>query len=207
MPSGAVLHYERSMRKPVKILLGILAAILVADVLVQVAVPVRLQGFFTNDDGNLFPAETIQRAYGKAIGGRVAFEDDIYVILEGKGRGDPLVTASTSKIMAYIAAKELDFIVTTREVYEHYAPALRMADLHELLPEFPSGWFLYKTDPQTGKETAVALDMAHSRFVEGHPYPVPYYLFIPANSIRQEAAAAFIRWAFQESSVPISPRS
>lgn len=180
------------MRKIGKLLLLALVVVLAFDAIWQVTHPIYLQGFFTNDDFNQFPAKTIEKEYGKLIHKRVNFEDNLYLIAHS---GDPLVTASSSKVMAYIAAKELDFIVTTREVLEHYETGLKMVDMAALVPEL-SDAFVYKTQ-NDGTQTAVAIDMSQSRFVQGHHPEQPYYLFIPANSIRVEATRDFIRWAFQ----------
>ncbi|MDD7201099.1 MAG: hypothetical protein SPF89_10900 [Sphaerochaetaceae bacterium] len=181
------------MRKLGKLLLLLLVLVLAADAIWQVTHPVSLQGFFTNDDYNLFPAETIEKEYSSLIHKRVNFEDSLYII---SGSSDPLVTASTSKIMAYIAAKELDFVVSTKEVLEHYETGLSMEDLQILVPEL-SPYFVYRTQSD-GTQKAVALEMSQSRFVQGRHPEKPYYLFIPRNSIRTEASRDFIRWAFQE---------
>ena len=169
------------MRKLGKLLLLLLALVLTADAVWQVAHPVFLQGFFTNDD------------YNRLVRKRINFEDSLYIVF---GSSDQLVTASTSKIMAYLAAKELDFVVSTKEVLEHYEAGLSMVDLQTLVPEL-SPYFVYRKQSD-GTEKAVALEMGQSRFVQGRHPEKPYYLFIPRNSIRTEAARDFIRWAFQE---------
>ncbi|MDY6343156.1 MAG: hypothetical protein SPL79_02545 [Sphaerochaetaceae bacterium] len=181
------------MRKLGKLLLLLLALVLAADAVWQVAHPVFLQGFFTNDDYNLFPADAIEKEYSRLVQKRVNFEDSLYIVF---GSSDQLVTASTSKIMAYLAAKELDFVVSTKEVLEHYEAGLSMVDLQTLVPEL-SPYFVYRKQSD-GTEKAVALEMGQSRFVQGRHPEKPYYLFIPRNSIRTEAARDFIRWAFQE---------
>lgn len=182
------------MQRIGKWLLGLLLAVLAVDLLVQLLRPVKLMGFFTNDDENLFPASALEKEYHEEVGGRIVFDDSIYIL---PGSGDPLVTASSSKMVASIAAKELDFIVSPREVYEHYAPALKMADIKSLVPTLRDDQFLSKTDAK-GKTIKAALDLAESRLLKDKHPSRSYYLYIPANSIRRKATADFIRWLFDQ---------
>ena len=181
------------MRKFGKLLVATIILILVCDAIWQVTHPVSLQGFFTNDDYNLFDAGAIEKAYAKHVEKRINFEDSLYLLFDST---DQLVTASTSKIMAYVAAKELDFVVTTKEVLEHYRKGLSMADLSLLVPEL-TPYFVWEKQAD-GSQRAVALEMSQSRFVQGRHPEKPYYLFIPRNSVRTDATRAFLKWAFQE---------
>ncbi len=179
------------MRTIGKYLLLALAIILAGDCIWQITHPVKLQGFFTNDEYNLFPAEKIEKEYGSVVHERVNFEDSLYIL---DGTSDLLISASASKVVAYIAAKELDFIVGPREILDKYQRALSMTDLSTLVPEL-SPFFVYATQ-RDGKK-AVAINLSQSMLVQGRHQEKPYFLFIPSNSSRKEETKAFLLWAFQ----------
>ncbi len=63
---------------------------------------------------------------------QVIFDDSLYVLL---GSSIDYHTASQSKIVAYISARELDFLVTTKELTDYYSKSFPLCDLEEFLPE------------------------------------------------------------------------
>ena len=87
----------------------------VGDAIVQAHKETVLEGFFTNDDYNLFPAGELEREFAAVLalgkGQRVIFDDSLYIGLDGIAR--EYSAASNGKIIAYMATQELDFVVTT----------------------------------------------------------------------------------------------
>ena len=148
-----------------------LAGFYIWDAACQASRQTVLEGFFTNDDLNQFPAQDIAEDFSKTLGltsrQQVIFDDSLYVV---RGSSVDYHTASQSKIVAYVAAKELDFLVTTRELAEYYSASLPVYDLEELLPEklFDTleGQMYYGTDA-SGTAKACAVSLAGSRFQPG----------------------------------------
>ena len=107
----------------------------VGDAIVQAHKETVLEGFFTNDDYNLFPAGELEREFAAVLalgkGQRVIFDDSLYIGLDGIAR--EYSAASNGKIIAYMATQELDFVVTTETVYSYYAEDVPMADLEAIL--------------------------------------------------------------------------
>ena len=108
----------------------------IGDMVYQSSQTIYLQGFFVNDRQNLFPASELSRdfsAYDSLPSGhRVAFEDSLYVDLSS---GSEYHAASQGKIVAYIAARELDFLVVPQDLAEYYVQSFPLYHLEELLPD------------------------------------------------------------------------
>ena len=162
-----------------------------------------LEGFFSNDDENLFPAKRIARDFSDylELGPRqqVIFDDSLYVIPESSAEYN---AGSQGKIVAYIAARELDFLVTTRELVEMYAPNCPVQDLEELLPddlkERLQDQFLYGEDG-SGTWKACGVSMAGSRFTKASEAQkeAPHYLMVFSYTEHQDALLRFLRYAFE----------
>lgn len=186
------------------ILLAAMAAGYIGDAVVQSHREIVLQGFFTNDEQNLFPADTLQRDYAAVLGlgrrQRVVFDDDLYIDLNDEAT--EYTAASNGKLIAYMAVGELDFVVTTQAVYEHYAGSIPMQDLSALLPEALynalADQLITGTD-KDGNAAPVALDMAESRFLTGADTDdTRYVLFVPYNAPHTAQLLAFIAYCFPD---------
>lgn len=194
---GYIFTYYKSWL--LGLLLLAMAAGYVADAVVQSHRDIVLQGFFTNDQYNFFPAGKLQDEYTEYLAlsrsQRVVFDDVLFIDLEGNA--DEYSAASNGKLIAYMAVAELDFVVTSREVLEYYMPQLPMADLQSLLPadlyERLSGELHF------AEGAAVALDMAQSRYMRGSEYAEAgsYYLFVPYNAPNTDRICEFIDYIFQ----------
>ena len=96
---------------------------------------IDLQGFFLNDRQDLFPARKLTDEFSDyqntPSGHRIAFEDSLYVDLDSSSEYN---AASQGKLVAYIAARELDFLVAPEELARYYAQSFLLYDLEELLP-------------------------------------------------------------------------
>lgn len=174
------------------------------DVVVQGQKETALQGFFTNDIHNAFPAEEINREISARLGltknQRVIFDDDLYIDLGGEAT--EYTAASNGKIIAYMAVGELDFVVTSGEVYRHFAGEVPMRDLSELLPEElyrQLSPYIVDAPDQNGKAVPSAIELSGSRFLrEREDLPRgSYFLFVPYSVPRREAVCEFIRYAYE----------
>ena len=162
-----------------------------------------LEGFFSNDDENLFPAKEIARDFSVHLGlgprQQVIFDDSLYVIPESSAEYN---AGSQGKIIAYIAARELDFLITTKDLAEMYAPNCPVQDLEELLPddlrERLQDQFLYGTDG-SGQWKACGVSMTGSRFTKDSEMQkeAPHYLMVFSYTQHQEALIRFLRYAFE----------
>lgn len=184
-----------------------LAGFYIWDAACQASRQTVLEGFFTNDDLNQFPAQDIAEDFSKTLGltsrQQVIFDDSLYVV---RGSSVDYHTASQSKIVAYVAAKELDFLVTTRELAEYYSASLPVYDLEELLPEklFDTleGQMYYGTDA-SGAAKACAVSLAGSRF---QPSKAPekgeaeasHYLMVFSYTEHADTVVDFLRYAFPQ---------
>lgn len=177
----------------------------VGEAIAQSRKEIVLEGFFTNDDWNLFPADRIEKDYAATLtlgkDQSLLFDDTLYVSMDGTAT--EYGAASNGKIIAYMANKELDFIVTTEAVYEHYVNNVPMAGLDTALtPELAEALadrFVPGVDPE-GNACFTGLDMTDSRFVQGAGAPEEaerYILFIPLSAPHLEQLNDFIAWSFQ----------
>ena len=161
-----------------------------------------LEGFFTNDEENLFPAKDITRDFsaylGLTTGQQVVFDDSLYVLI---GSSIDYHTASQGKIMAYVSARELDFLVTTRELAEYYSPSFPIMDLEEFLPdhlmERLKDKLCYLPDSQ-GETGAFAVSLEGSRFTkEAVSQTNPHCLMVMSYTDHQDAMIRFLEYAFE----------
>lgn len=161
-----------------------------------------LEGFFTNDDENLYPAKDIARDFsrylGLSSGQQVIFDDSLYVLI---GSSIDYHTSSQGKIMAYVAARELDFLVTTRELAEYYSPNLPVCDLEELLPDHLmdrlGSRLCYLPDSQ-GVTKACAVSLEGSRFESSASQAEPHCLMVMSYTEHRDAMIRFLEYAFEE---------
>lgn len=180
------------------------------DVVIQSRTELVLQGFFANDEKNLFPAKEIMKDYAATLAlprsERISFDDSLYVDLTSSA---DYAASSQGKIVAYIAAKELDFLVVPEPLLSFYTDSLPCYALEPLLPADLSEALsrnLYFVEDGNKEYKACALSMSGSRYMEAAPdYSGPdYYMIVPSNTTHADAVAQFIRYSF--SSSPISPK-
>lgn len=177
----------------------------VGDAIVQAHKETVLEGFFTNDDYNLFPAGELEREFAAVLelgkGQRVIFDDSLYIGLDGIAR--EYSAASNGKIIAYMATQELDFVVTTETVYSYYAEDVPMADLETVLsPELFAAledYLVEGTDPD-GKACFTGVDMTQSRYVAGRDKADAgaerYIMFVPYNAPHIEMLNTYLGYCF-----------
>ena len=187
----------------------------VGDAIVQAHKETVLEGFFTNDDYNLFPAGELEREFAAVLelgkGQRVIFDDSLYIGLDGIAR--EYSAASNGKIIAYMATQELDFVVTTETVYAYYAEDVPMADLETVLsPELFAAledYLVEGTDPD-GKACFTGVDMSQSRYVAGRgkdgAAAERYIMFVPYNAPHIEMLNEYLAYCF-ENTWPAEPDS
>lgn len=177
----------------------------IADVFMTTQRETVLEGFFTNDEQNLYPAKSIAEDFAKTLDlsprQQVIFDDSLYIL---QGSSVDYHVASQSKIVAYVAAKELDFLVTTKELMEYYSNSFTLYDLEELLPEELfgrlQGQLFYAIDG-TGEQKACAVSMAGSRFDKGadpESQSAPHYLMALSYTEHRETLIRFLEYAFPE---------
>ena len=172
-----------------------------ADALIQSRKEIVLQGYFTNDDLNYFPASKMEKEYAATLdlrsGQRIVFDDTLYIDLDGSA--DEYTAASNGKVIATMAVNQLDFMVTTGPVLEHFRGELPMKDLETFLP--PDILEAVQDDlvpglDENGNEVMVGISMSGSRYLKGTDPEVEFYLFIPYNIPNEEALLAFLRYCF-----------
>lgn len=173
----------------------------IGDLVIQSSYETVLQGFFTNDDYNLFPAKTIETDVSAYLGlkprQKVSLEDSLYVEL---GPSNEYMAASQSKIVAYISAKELDFLVTHEKLSDYYMSQLSLYDLETLLDEVLyeklKDHLIYQKDG-TGVTKACGLDLTGSRYMEDAPKEAgSFFLVVPSTAPHPESVNAFIRYSY-----------
>lgn len=180
----------------------ILATFYLFDVLHQRSSEIVLQGFFSNDDWNFFDADRITEDFSQYLDlgpkQRVVFDDSLYVELDS---GSEYVVASQGKIAGYIAAKELDFLITTPELTRHYSSIIPLMDLETFIPNDllnSINDYIYYVDGIDQIKRAYAIDLSQSRFMKNaNPKgDHPYYLIIPSNAPASKELFSFIKYAF-----------
>ncbi len=174
----------------------------IGDLIAQTRRTIDLQGFFLNDRQNLFPAQELIEdfsAYQNTPSGhRIAFEDSLYVDLASDNE---YTAASQGKLVAYVAAKELDFLVAPEDLAQYYAQSFLLCDLEELLPEDLASElqedFYYAADG-TGERKACGLNLCRSRFLQNPVYDnaEDYYLLVLSYTPHRDAMVSFIRYAY-----------
>lgn len=176
----------------------------IADLVIQGQKEIILQGFFTNDEHGLFHGGELEREFGGYLGlekkQRIVFDDGLYVDLHGEAT--EYSAASNGKIIAYMATRELDFVVTSKEVYEHFAADVPLADLAQLVPEDLREQLapcLVEAKGPEGEAISGALELSRSRFLRDTQVPEgSYYMFVPYHVPHPEALGEFIRFCFAE---------
>lgn len=171
------------------------------DALIQSRKEIVLQGYITNDDNNYFPGSQMEKEYAALLdlsfGQRIVFDDTLYFDLEGSA--NEYTAASNGKVIATMAVNQLDFMITTYPVMEHFRGELPMKDLEKFLPadilEAVRDSLISGLD-EKGEEAMVGIDMAGSRYLRDREPEVEYCLFIPYSIPNEEALIAFLRYCF-----------
>lgn len=174
----------------------------IGDALIQSRKQIVLQGFFTNDDYNEFPASQMEKEYAATLeltaGQRIVFDDSLYIDLEGNA--DEYTAASNGKVIATMAVNKLDFMVTTLPVLKHFQGEVPMKNLEQFLPqdilEAVRDQLVLGLD-ENGEEAYVAISMANSRYLAGQETQQEFYLFIPYRIPNEDALLQFLRYCFQ----------
>lgn len=176
----------------------------IGDMIWQSHQVIDLQGFFVNDRQNLFPAKELildfSSYYGTPHGHRIAFEDSLYVDLDS---GSEYHAASQGKIVAYTAARELDFLVAPKELAFYYAESFPLYDLELLLADEPQLLtkvqnHLISTTDGTGTKKACCLELDTSRFLQNPAYDGSdsYCLLVLSHTSHAQAMISFLRYAY-----------
>lgn len=179
----------------------------VGDAVVQAHKEIVLEGFFTNDDYNLFPAGELEKDFSATLELSkkqvVVFDDSLYISQDGGAT--EYSAASNGKIIAYMATQELDFVVTTEAVYDFYKEDVPMADLGKLLtPELYAqleAYLIEGVDPD-GNPCFTGLDMSQSRYVAGagadkdERITGRYVLFVPYSAPHREMLNEYLAFCF-----------
>ena len=171
------------------------------DAVIQSGKTIVLQGYFTNDDYNYFPGSQMEAEYGKLLGlsprQRIVFDDSLYFDLEGNA--NEYTAASNGKVIATMAVNQLDFMVTTLPVLEHFRGELPMKDLERFLPQDILDAVADALVPgldENGQEAMVGINMARSRYLKDLDTEMDFYLFIPYNIPNEQALLDFLRYCF-----------
>ena len=202
-----ILRYYRLWFAALALVIAVLC--LVGNAIVQSRRQILLEGFFTNDEWNLFDARSIERDYGAALSlgrnQRLVFDDGLYIDLGGEA--SDITAASNGKIVAYMATGELDFVVTTKPVLTHFEGQVPMKNLADVLtPEQLARLqpYLVTGKGADGSEICEALDLTASRYVAGAgadkdpAVTDTYYLFVPYNAPHTAQLADYIDYCFAD---------
>lgn len=157
-----------------------------------------LQGFIANDDEQLFDEKQLTEEFSAYfdLGPKeiAVFDDSLYVQL---GKADHYIEASMAKIYAYMAAKELDFLIAPEFVVDHYLSALVMRDFTQLQGNRHHALFkllephLHKSISSEGVEGFYKLDLGFSRYTGD----IPLFMIIPQASPNPEMVLEFLEFA------------
>ena len=173
----------------------------IGDALIQSRKEIVLQGYFTNDDQNYFPGSQMEKEFASILtlsrGQRIVFDDSLYFDLEGTA--DEYTAASNGKVIATMAVNQLDFMVTTLPVLEHFKGQLPMKDLEKFLPadilKAVRKELVLGLD-ENGEEAYVGINMANSRYLRDVSTEESFYLFIPYNIPNEDRLLEFLRYCF-----------
>lgn len=153
-----------------------------------------MQGFIANDEEHLFDEKAITTAFTEYLdlGPKevVVFDDSLYVQL---GKADHYIEASMAKIYAYMAAKELDFLIGPEFVVDHYLSALLMRDFTEVFTDQAKQLkpYLKKSFSSDGVEGFYKLDLGFTRFAG----EIPLFMIIPEKSPHPKMVGEFLKFA------------
>lgn len=173
----------------------------IGDAVIQSRKEIVLQGYFTNDDYNYFPGSQMEEEYADVLklsnSQRIVFDDNLYFDLEGNA--DAYTAASNGKVIATMAVNQLDFMVTTLPVLEHFRGELPMKDLTKFLPQdilsVVENALVMGLD-ENGEDAFIAINMTGSRFLKDISTAEDFYLFVPYNIPHEEALLEFLRYCF-----------
>ena len=143
----------------------------------------------------------METEYAKVLGlssrERIVFDDTLYFDLEGNA--DQYTAASNGKVIATMAVNQLDFMVTTLPVMEHFRGQLPMKDLEQFLPQDILDAVADALVPglnENGEPALVGINMAGSRYLKDMETEVDFYLFVPYNIPNERALLEFLRYCF-----------
>ena len=190
------------------ILVLILFAAYIGDFIVQRNQETILEGFFTNDDYVVFDAKNIKKEFEALVEPgkkqNIILDEELYIATDGSARD--YSAASNGKIIAYMSVGELDFIITRREIYEHYTGNVPMLDISSVLspelikklePYFLEG-SLIDSEGKESEPYPTAIELSQCRFLRDRA-DVPegtYYLFAPYQAPHHEMLRKFIEYLF-----------
>lgn len=176
------------------LLLIILLLIYFGDLAYRSTKTFVLQGFIANDEEHLFDEKAITAAFTEYLnlGPKevVVFDDSLYVQL---GKADHYIEASMAKIYAYMAAKELDFLIAPEFVVDHYLSALLMRDFTEVFPDQAEQLkpYLKESFSSDGVKGFYKLDLGFTRFAG----EIPLFMIIPEKSPHPEMVGEFLKFS------------
>ncbi len=173
----------------------VLLLIYVGDVAYRSTKTFVVQGFIANDEEQLFDEKALTAEFSSYLGlgpkEVVVFDDSLYVQM---GKADHYIEASMAKIYAYMAAKELDFLIAPEFVVDHYLSALSMRNFTHLLANSDHTLFeklqphLRTSISSEGIEGAYKLDLGFSRYTG----EIPLFMIIPKESPNPEMVVEFL---------------
>lgn len=156
-----------------------------------------LQGFIANDEEQLFDEKPLTSGFSSYLnlGPKeiVVFDDSLYVQI---GKADHYIEASMAKIYAYMAAKELDFLIAPEFVVNHYLSALSMRDFTQVFAnENPTLCknlepYLHSSLSSEGIEGLYKLNLGFSRYSGD----IPLFMIIPKESPNPEMVVEFLKY-------------
>jgi hypothetical protein len=116
-----------------------------------------------------------------------------------EGSADEYTAASNGKVIATMAVNQLDFMITTLPVLEHFEGQLPMKNLEKFLPEDVLA--VVQDDlvlglDENGENAFVGINMAGSRYLRGTSTEESFYLFIPYNIPNEDNLIDFLRYCF-----------
>lgn len=173
----------------------VLLLIYVGDVAYRSTKTFVVQGFIANDEEQLFDEKALTAEFSSYLGlgpkEVVVFDDSLYVQM---GKADHYIEASMAKIYAYMAAKELDFLIAPEFVVDHYLSALSMRNFTHLLANSDHTLFeklqphLRTSISSEGIEGVYKLDLGFSRYTG----EIPLFMIIPKESPNPEMVVEFL---------------
>lgn len=172
------------------------------EVAYQSSQEIDMLGFVLNDYYGLFPGKTIVEdleAYCETPKNhRIEVENDVFFQL---GSRDEIDTTNQSRILAFVSAKRLDFMIVPQDMLDYYSSSFSIYDLEELLPEdvmeLAKDGLYYGTDGN-GEQKALALNMKDSHFMENAPEDASeYYLMVMKYTDHEETIRAFLTYAYE----------
>lgn len=176
----------------------------VGDAVIQSRKEVLLEGFFTNDEFNLFDPDAITKEFSQLYppdkNQSYVFDDTLYISLTGDAT--EYTAASKGKIIAYMATHELDFIITPEDVFYFYldSNAVPMENIASFLPPSLSDELqtnLIQGTDLENHEIFAALKLSNCRFIKGHDeIDTAYYMFIPKGAPHPDAIVRFIQYLY-----------